>query len=161
MTLPILHQDDRVVAINKPAWAVVHRTRGARGALIILEELRRQLGQKLYPVHRLDRQTSGVLLLAKSATAANTLSEELRESRARKVYLGVCRGVIAESQCVDSPVPEEGVKRQARTDSRTAPVRLFRSRSTAGWHSRCCLPTSPGTRLPWTVFAARPPWRPS
>ncbi len=126
--IPILYEDEHVVVINKPAWSVVHRTRGAKGALIILEELSRQLGQTLYPIHRLDRQTSGVLLLAKSSTAANTLSEELRESRVRKIYLGLCRGVIDESCRVDSPVPEEGTKRSARTDF--DPVEVFCERYT-------------------------------
>lgn len=128
MTLPILYEDDQVVVINKPAWSVVHRTRGAKGALIILDELRRQLGQPLHPIHRLDRQTSGVMLLAKNARAATTLSEELSESRARKIYLGLCRGVMADGCRVDSPVPDDGVKREACTDF--DPVEVFCDRYT-------------------------------
>lgn len=126
--LPVLYQDDQVVAVDKPAWAVVHPTRGARGALVMVHALAEQLGAPLFPVHRLDWQTSGVLLLARSAAAAATLSCEFREERVRKTYLGLCRGPIAEPLRVDRAVPEGEARRPACTE--VDPLEVLCSRYT-------------------------------
>jgi tRNA pseudouridine65 synthase len=114
--LPILYRDDHLCAIDKPAWSVVHSSRGAEGAMILVRALAAQLGAPVFPVHRLDRQTSGVLLFALSAEAAGALGVELREGRMQKSYLGLCRGVIAEPLTVDHPVPEDAARRPAVTE---------------------------------------------
>jgi len=111
--LTILHIDERLVAIDKPAWAVVHRTRGAAGALVLVDALSQQLGARVFPAHRLDRQTSGVLVFARSAEVARELSDELRAGAWRKRYLGLCRDVLAEALVVDHPVPEGEHRREA------------------------------------------------
>ncbi len=65
MKLEILYQDEYLVAINKPAGLLVHRTPMARDAKVFaLQELRNQLDRYVYPAHRLDRKTSGVLLFS-------------------------------------------------------------------------------------------------
>jgi tRNA pseudouridine65 synthase len=114
--LPILHEDDDIVAIAKPAWAVVHPTRGAEGAPVVLHLLREQLGCWLYPVHRLDRQTSGVLVLAKSSEMASRAAQSIRQQRWHKRYIALCRGPLEASLTVDHPVPEEKARRPARTE---------------------------------------------
>ncbi len=114
--LQILYQDDQVIAVEKPAWAVVHPTRGARGALVVVRALAEQIGASVFPVHRLDRQTSGVLLLARSAGVASILSTEFREERVRKTYLGLCRGPVAEVLRIDHPVHEGDARRPACTE---------------------------------------------
>jgi tRNA pseudouridine65 synthase len=114
--LTILYQDEHLVAVDKPAWWVVHRTRGARGAEVLLQALRDQIGARLFPVHRLDRQASGVIVLALTHEAASALSQQLREGSIwHKRYLGLCRGVLGESLTVDHPVPEDGVRRPGVT----------------------------------------------
>ncbi|MEO0331846.1 MAG: pseudouridine synthase, partial [Bacteroidota bacterium] len=61
--LSILYQDTDVVAINKPHGLLVHRSRIAKDAQeFALQLLRDQLGQTVYPAHRIDRKTGGVLL---------------------------------------------------------------------------------------------------
>jgi tRNA pseudouridine65 synthase len=114
--LRILYDDTQLIAVDKPAWSVVHPTRGARDALVIVQALAAAIDAPLFPIHRLDRQTSGVLLFAKSAESASTLSVELREGRAQKSYLGLCRGVIAEELHIDHPVREGTARRPASTD---------------------------------------------
>lgn len=116
MTLPILFADDALVAVAKPSGAVAHRTRGAEDALVLHRALADQLGQRVWLVHRLDRQTSGVMVFALSANVASRLSADIREQRWRKRYLGLCRGVIQDSLIVDRPVPEEAAQRPARTE---------------------------------------------
>jgi tRNA pseudouridine65 synthase len=113
--LPILFEDEHLVAVDKPAWWVVHQTKGARDAPIVLRLLRDQLGQLLYPVHRLDRQVSGVLVLARSSEMARRLSEHIREGQWQKRYLGLCRGVLESTLRIDHPVPEGDARRPALT----------------------------------------------
>ena len=116
------------MAVDKPAWAVVHPSRGADGALVIVHALAAQLGGPVYPIHRLDRQTSGVLLLARSSETARLLSGDVREGRLRKTYLGLCRGVLGEELRVDHPVLEGTVRRSACTD--IEPIEQFCDRYT-------------------------------
>jgi tRNA pseudouridine65 synthase len=113
--IEILHLDEHIVAIDKPAWAVVHRTRGAEGALLLAPALSAQLGAAVYPVHRLDRQTSGVLVFARSSEVAALLSADIRSGLWKKRYLGLCRGVVADSAIVDHPVRDDAHRRAART----------------------------------------------
>ncbi len=114
--LPLLFEDEHLVAVDKPAWWVVHRTKGAEDAPVVLRLLRDQLGQLLYPVHRLDRQVSGVLVLARSSAVARRLSDDIREGRWHKRYLGLCRGVLESSLRIDHPVREGDARRPALTE---------------------------------------------
>jgi tRNA pseudouridine65 synthase len=113
--IPILYQDEQLIAIDKPAWAVVHRMRGARDALVLVNALQEQLEQPIFPVHRLDRQTSGVMVFALSSEVASQLCEDIREQRWQKRYLGLCRGVLHDSQLVTRSVKENEVRRSAET----------------------------------------------
>jgi tRNA pseudouridine65 synthase len=127
--LTILHQDEHLVAVDKPAWWVVHRTRGAKGADVLLQTLRDQIGAKIYPVHRLDRQASGVIVFGLTHEAASGLSKQLREGTIwRKRYLGLCRGVLTGSLTVEHPVPEDGVRRAATTE--LEPLKVYCDRFT-------------------------------
>jgi tRNA pseudouridine65 synthase len=117
-SLEVLYQDGYIVAVDKPAWWVVHRTRGARDAEVVVQTLRRQLGGEVYPVHRLDRQASGVLVLARTREAASVIGRQLREAPGtwHKRYLGLCRGVLERGCTVDHPVRGPGgVRREAQT----------------------------------------------
>lgn len=113
--LTVIHLDDQLVAIDKPAWSVVHRTRGADDALVLAPALAAQLGSPVFPVHRLDRQTSGVLVFARSGEVASRLSTDIRAGLWKKRYLGLCRGEIESSVIVDHPVREGDHRREART----------------------------------------------
>ena len=81
--LEILYQDNDLVAINKAAGLLVHRTKiDKHETRFAIQELRNQIGQRVYPVHRLDKPTSGVLLFALSADMATktaTLFESGKE----------------------------------------------------------------------------------
>ncbi|MBK8482396.1 MAG: pseudouridylate synthase [Proteobacteria bacterium] len=113
--LRVLYEDASLVAIAKPAGAVVHRTRGAAEAPILISMLSDQLGARVFPLHRLDRQTSGVMVFARSSTDAARLAEDLRAHRWRKTYLALCRGPLRSAIEVDHPVPEGEKRRPART----------------------------------------------
>lgn len=108
MNLEILYQDDDYVAVNKPSGMLVHRTNLAHFETeFALQILRNQIGRMVYPVHRLDRPTSGVLIFALSSSAASTLAVEFAEKRVSKKYLAVVRGHAPERCTVDHPLKEE------------------------------------------------------
>jgi tRNA pseudouridine65 synthase len=103
-SLSVLYQDDDLLAVDKPSGLVVHRGWGRDGEVVMT--LARALCRRhVYPVHRLDRGTSGVLLLALTAAAARAVGEAFEAGRVRKRYLVLVRGVAPESGVVDHPVP--------------------------------------------------------
>lgn len=105
--LEIIYQDEDLVAINKPANLLVHRSwidkDETRFAMTMLRD---QLGQYVYPVHRLDKPTSGVLLFALSSEIARALSEQIKKRDFDKTYLAVVRGYIEASGEIDYPLKE-------------------------------------------------------
>jgi tRNA pseudouridine65 synthase len=93
LTLQLLHLDEHLVAIDKPPGLLVHRTQLAAGEdEAALQLLRDQLGRPVWPVHRLDRGTSGVLLFALSASAASLLGAMFEQGQMDKHYLALVRG---------------------------------------------------------------------
>lgn len=104
--LAILFDDAHLVAIDKPAGALVHRGWGD-DAVPILQMLREQIGQRLYPVHRLDRATSGVLLFAKSSAVARDVQAQFSSRAVEKSYVALCRGHDAGLVRVDHPLAKE------------------------------------------------------
>ena len=105
--MQILFRDDHCVAISKPAGLLVHRTPlDPRGERFALQLARNQLGRRVYPVHRLDRPTSGVLVFAFTPEAARHLVTAFAERRVKKRYLLVARGVVAEEGVIDHPLPD-------------------------------------------------------
>ena len=78
MDLEILHYDDDIVVINKPHGLAVHRSAyvGNTADVFVLQELRNQIGKYVYPCHRLDRKTSGVLMFALSSEVSNLLRQQ-------------------------------------------------------------------------------------
>lgn len=91
--LDILYQDDFIVAINKPSGLLVHKSPiDKRETRFALQEVRNQIGKHVYPVHRLDKPTSGVLLFALSPEIARQISLQFENKTIRKTYLAVVRG---------------------------------------------------------------------
>jgi tRNA pseudouridine65 synthase len=106
--LPILHEDEDCVAVNKPSGLLVHRTRLDAGeARFALQIVRDQVGHWIHPVHRLDKPTSGVLLFARSSDSARALGQAFQEGLMRKTYLAVVRGICPEVGRIDHAVNVE------------------------------------------------------
>ncbi|WFF39237.1 tRNA pseudouridine(65) synthase TruC [Moraxella nasibovis] len=103
--LEILYQDDDLVVVNKPAKMLVHRSwLDKHETVFVMTTLRDMLGTYVYPVHRLDRPTSGVLLFAKSSEAARILSLQFEQHTVEKSYLAVVRGHLLGCGRVDYPL---------------------------------------------------------
>jgi tRNA pseudouridine65 synthase len=105
-SLTILFQDTHYVAIQKPSGFLVHPSALSTDRVTCLSLLRDQIGQWLYPVHRLDRQTSGVLIFALTSEAARELMTTWPEGGVRKTYQAICRGFMPESGTVDRALRE-------------------------------------------------------
>lgn len=101
-----------MVAIHKPCAILVHRTSISEDKIFVLQLLRDQLGQRLFPVHRLDRPTSGVLLMAKTPDIAGQLSEQFRAKKVAKQYQAIVRGYLPEKGTIDYAIgdPEDKSK---------------------------------------------------
>ncbi len=105
--LKILYQDDHMVAIDKPAGLLVHRSMiDRRETRFAMQMLRDQIGQHVYPIHRLDRPTSGVLLFALSSDIARILSQSLQAKAMEKSYYALVRGHTIDSEVIDYPLKE-------------------------------------------------------
>jgi tRNA pseudouridine65 synthase len=103
--LPVLFRDEHLVAIHKPSGLLVHRTSlDAHEHRFAVQLLRRQLHRRVYPVHRLDKGASGVLLFALAPQAASALGETVRRHALRRTYLAVVRGHTAERGEIDHPL---------------------------------------------------------
>lgn len=105
--LPILYQDDYFVAVDKPSGLLVHRSWIARDAHeFALQRVRDQIKQRVYPVHRLDRPTSGILLFAKDPDSARLMTTLFSERKVEKTYHAVVRGYLGDGE-LDYPLQEE------------------------------------------------------
>lgn len=102
--LPLLHRDDSRVAVDKPSGMAVHRG-WSQERYTVLQVLRDQVGRHVFPVHRLDRATSGALLLAFDPGTARALQEQFEAGEVRKRYLALVRGIPPEEGVVDHPIP--------------------------------------------------------
>ena len=118
--IEILYQDDALIAVNKPAGLAVHRSKMVGNAEeFLIDLLREQVGGTVYLAHRLDRATSGVLLIARSSEVASALGEQFMGRDVHKQYLAVVRGWPEPAEAlIDYPLPgsrETGPRREART----------------------------------------------
>ena len=100
--IDIIYEDEFLVAINKEAGLLVHRSWLDKGETRFAMQLTRDaVGCHVFPVHRLDKPTSGVLLFAKSPAVARSLTEAFAEHTVTKQYLAVVRGFMPEQGVID------------------------------------------------------------
>lgn len=120
MPLEILYEDESIVAINKPHGLLVHRSSIARDASeFALQLLRDQLGKTVYPAHRLDRKTGGILLFSLNKETDQYLQKSFQERKIDKKYLAVLRGFAPAEGLIDYPLKrDDGTVQEAQTSFR-------------------------------------------
>jgi len=127
--LEIIYQDQYLVAVNKPAGLLVHRTNIDRHETrFALQLLRNQLGRWVYPLHRLDKPTSGLLLFALDPETVRLLSEQFRDHQIKKSYLAVVRGWPDDAGIIDYPLVDGPIKAAYRQQNNSAEARPALSR---------------------------------
>ncbi|WP_436876954.1 tRNA pseudouridine(65) synthase TruC [Siccibacter turicensis] len=108
MTLEVLYQDEWLIAINKPSGWLVHRSWLDRDEkVVVMQTVRDQIGQHVFTVHRLDRPTSGVLLMGLSSEVGHLLSRQFEQHQIQKRYHAVVRGWLEGEAELDYPLVEE------------------------------------------------------
>lgn len=121
MPITILYQDDHLIAVNKPSGLLVHKSWVAKDAKeFALQTVRDMVGKHVFPIHRLDRPTSGVLLFAFSGEIAQRVQSQWEH--AEKTYWAVIRGWLQESILVDHPLKgmaDYGQDTQTTQDAQT------------------------------------------
>jgi tRNA pseudouridine65 synthase len=105
LDLTLLHRDERLAAFVKPSGLLVHRGWGD-DRVTALDLARRAVGARVYPVHRLDRATSGVLLFALDSASAAAMGRLFEAGLVQKTYLALVRGVTPAEGVIDHPVPK-------------------------------------------------------
>jgi tRNA pseudouridine65 synthase len=105
--LEILYQDAYIVAINKPSGLLVHKSPIDKHEIrFALQEVRDQIGRYVYPVHRLDKPTSGVLLFGLNKEITQVLSEAFRNNEIKKEYIAVVRGYTDKKGIIEHPLKQ-------------------------------------------------------
>jgi tRNA pseudouridine65 synthase len=104
--LDLLYRDEHLAIVHKPAGWLVHRTPLDKGETrFVLQTLRDQIGQHVWPVHRLDKGTSGVLVFALSAEVARTLGQAFETGESlHKTYRAIVRGWPLPEGLIDHPL---------------------------------------------------------
>ena len=108
--LQIIFEDEEYIAINKPAGVLVHKTPLEKDpeALFAVQLLEEQVGYKVYPMHRIDRPTTGVLLFGKRSKAASMLQPQFFDNSIKKYYLSIVRGYLPEVHgIIDHPLAKD------------------------------------------------------
>lgn len=117
----VIYSDDNLVAINKPPGMLVHRTKlDAHETVFALQWVRDHVGQRVYPLHRLDKATSGVLVFAKSPEVARHWSEIWHTDAVQKHYVALVRGWPEDAGSINHPLRDpdsapDSIKKEAET----------------------------------------------
>ncbi|MFC4700035.1 tRNA pseudouridine(65) synthase TruC [Glaciecola siphonariae] len=108
MHIPIVYQDEHIVVVCKPSGLLVHRSLiDKHETQFLMQLVRNQINQHVYTVHRLDKPTSGLLVMALNSDIAKALSEQFSQHRVRKHYTALLRGYVDESVTIDYPLVEQ------------------------------------------------------
>ena len=106
--LEILYQDEYLVAINKPSGLLVHKSMIDRHEIYFaMRILRDQIEQWVYPIHRLDKPTSGVLLFTLDSDTAKIMSEQFKAHTIQKTYIAVVRGYVPDNGMIEHALTEK------------------------------------------------------
>jgi tRNA pseudouridine65 synthase len=123
--IEIIYQDDQFLAVNKPAGLLVHKTNIDKyETRYLLQQLRDQVGKYLYPVHRLDKPTSGLILFALNPETAAFLQKQIEDNIAKKDYLLICRGFCPEKGIIEHPLkPIDEFKSKRKDPKKQKPAK--------------------------------------
>jgi len=109
----VVYQDESLVAIHKPAGWLVHRSAlDADESVVVLQHLGEQLGRYLYPVHRLDKATAGLLMFAFSSAVARKIQQSFSAQDVKKTYIALVRGHLG-AGVVEHALSDKAEQRRA------------------------------------------------
>lgn len=152
-----LYRDDDLLVVHKPAGLLVHRSPIDRHETEFALQYARALngGRHVYPVHRLDRPTSGVLVFARSAAMARVLGEQMMAGAVVKTYLAVVRGWPAARGLIDHPLREEPEDRRLKGQEQPVREAQTRYRTLATTEIAVAIETYPTSRYALVALAPK------
>ena len=115
MRINIIYQDSNFLVVEKPSGLIVHPWSECADNISLLHLLKEQTGKYIYPVHRLDRPVSGVMIFALSSEAASLIKGKWNLDSTQKIYVGLCKGEVTQAQYISYPLHN-----QARTKKQNA-----------------------------------------
>lgn len=121
--LEIIFEDNHIVCVNKPHGLAMHKSNLVRNTNeFVVDILKDQLQTDIYTVHRLDRKTSGVLLIAKSLEAAQNLSEQFAQSSVKKTYFAISRGYLKDIALNYELLNDKGISQECYTEFKNVAI---------------------------------------
>ncbi len=117
--LDIIYEDDDLLVINKPIGMVVHPAAGHKDSTLLNALLHHAPALQQLPragiLHRLDKDTSGLLVIAKTHSALMSLNKQLKARTVKRIYQAIVSGVLTSGGCIDQPIGRHPVKRKSMT----------------------------------------------
>jgi len=107
MSLEIIYQDNYCLLVTKPNNVLVHHAHHSRNKIeeeSLIQLIENQFGKRYYPIHRLDRKTSGIILLASKREYVASFQALFTNNEIQKIYYGVVRGFSEDNKVINSPV---------------------------------------------------------
>ena len=131
--LTVLYRDEWLLAVHKPAGLLVHRSPIDKHETEFALQYARALngGEHVYPVHRLDRPTSGLLVFARDAETASRLGQAMMANAVGKTYVAMVRGWVPEEGMIDHALKEHAVDRRLKHEPQPVREALTRYRRLA------------------------------
>lgn len=124
--IPILFEDDEIVAVEKPVGISIHNTEDSTNLIEVVEK---QLGRKkIFPVHRLDKETSGVQIFGLDEHAARKYAEQFQFKTVKKIYVGVLRGLLGDRIDSDRRTGTWNLPLSDKSEGRVNPAGVARDR---------------------------------
>ncbi|WP_317131296.1 pseudouridine synthase [Polaribacter sp. IC073] len=122
--MKVVFEDEYLLCVSKPNNMLVHHAHHSRNVseeTSLLQWIQEEKGIKVYPIHRLDRKTSGIILLAKETAFVSKFQELFTNNEIEKTYYGVVRGFSPATKTIDSPVKgrDANVHKEALTYFKT------------------------------------------
>lgn len=119
--IEVLYSDDEIIVIDKPPSMLTHTHRMDPGSPTVVQALGTRFGESVSTVHRLDRMTTGAMVLARTRTSAGELSRQFRDREIGKTYLAIVRGHLDSAGTVATPIAHavHGAELPAQTDYTT------------------------------------------
>ncbi len=119
----ICYTDDHFVVVNKPSGILVHKTNmDINEKVTLMQILEEQLGRRVYPVHRLDKGTSGTNIFSFDSETSDYFRRAFIEKHIEKTYYAICRGWLEEEVLVDHPVYTSTLINKAEAITRITPI---------------------------------------
>jgi len=112
--IPVLYEDEEIFIINKPSGLAVQGGQGITHSVDV--DFAQQTGNKVYLVHRLDKDTAGLMIVAKSSVSAGKWTKLIGSKQAQKEYIAVCSGSMKKKNgCIEETVIQHGESKKAVT----------------------------------------------